>query len=40
MESEFGTSEYETMMKAQPNPNGNSADKRLYEVVAACGKKL
>lgn len=40
MESEFGMREYDAMMRAQPNPNGTSIDRRLYKVAAACGKKL
>jgi len=40
MELEFGMREYDAMMRAQPNPNGTSADRRLYEVVSLCAKKL
>lgn len=40
MESEFGMSEYEAMMGAQPNPRGSPADRRLYRIMASCGKAL
>jgi len=35
-EIEFGQSEYQQMMSAQPDPNGSSNDKRLYQVYMGC----
>jgi hypothetical protein len=40
MEKEFGMEEYDHMMKAQPNPEGSSYDKRLYEVFSSCSDIL
>lgn len=40
MEAEFGMKEYNQMMQAQPNPNGDENDRRLYSVMAACQNRL
>lgn len=36
MEEEFKAEEDDQMMKAQPNPQGNEYDKRLYTVFKPC----
>ena len=36
MEETFGKSRYKEMMAAQPNPNGNQAERDLYRVLAGC----
>jgi hypothetical protein len=38
MEAEFGTKEYNQLMKANPNPNGGKYDRRLYNVLMSCSK--
>jgi hypothetical protein len=35
-EIEFGRRDYAAMMKAQPNPNGNNIEQRLYKVLSMC----
>lgn len=40
MESEFGKSEYDQMMKAQPNPQGDEFDRRLYNLLMSCSQYL
>ena len=40
MEAEFGMKEYEQMMKAEANPNGEVNDRRLYKVLTACKDHL
>lgn len=39
-EREFGAMGYDAMMRAQPNPGGSEADRRLYRVLMACSDKL
>jgi hypothetical protein len=36
IEANFSLIEYEDILAAQPNPNGSSADQRLYAAVIAC----
>lgn len=36
LEAEFGLTEYEAMMTAQPDPNGSDVARRLYRVVTRC----
>lgn len=38
MDKEFKDSEFELMINAQPNPNGNASDKRLYRAISPCYK--
>jgi hypothetical protein len=40
MEEEFGLSEYKQMMNAQPNPKGDSYDRRLFNILNSCKTKL
>jgi hypothetical protein len=40
LEAEFGTRDYNAMLKAQPNPGGSDTDQRLYRVVDGCKKWL
>ena len=40
MEAGFGMKEYDQMMKAEANPNGNEYDRRLYSVLMACKDHL
>lgn len=35
---EFGMEQYNYLRSAQPNPNGDSYDKKLYKVVTNCMK--
>ena len=39
-EIEFGTREYDAMMKAQPNPRGSDVDRRLFNVLMRCSHWL
>lgn len=36
IEANFSPFEYEDILAAQPNPNGDSADQRLHAAVEAC----
>lgn len=36
IEANFSILEYEDILAAQPNPDGSSADRRLYAAVMAC----
>jgi len=40
LEVEFGKKDYDAMMRAQPNPQGTDADKRLYKVLKGCSQWL
>ena len=40
LEAEFGKKDYDAMMRAQPNPQGSDADKRLYKVLKGCSHWL
>ncbi len=40
LEAEFGISEYEAMMQAQPDPQGDQNDRRLYRVLTSCSSHL
>jgi hypothetical protein len=40
LEVEFGKKDYDTMMRAQPNPQGTDADQRLYKVLKGCSQWL
>jgi hypothetical protein len=40
LEVEFGKKDYDTMMRAQPNPQGSDADKRPYKVLNGCSQWL
>ncbi len=40
MEEEFKEEEREKMMMAQPNPQGNEYDKRLFQVLKPCVEHL
>ena len=40
LEAEFGISEYEAMMQAQPDSLGDQDDRRLYRVFTSCRSHL
>lgn len=40
MEAEFGIQEYDEMMQADPSPEGDEYDRRLYEVLVSCQEYL
>ena len=40
MEKQFSKAEYNQMMNANPDPNGNKYDQRLFKIMDSCGKKI
>lgn len=38
-ELEFGWAEFDSMMAAQPNPDGTDIERRLYNTIAGCSPK-